>query len=178
MAVTFPTGVNAQGKDSVVWVPALEDPSEPTVAELTGASAVNISCALIGFSVSVDQGTFTDTRLCSTQEFDNLGKAKYTIDDLQYVYDPQSVGSTPADPDNIAYDALTPGLTGYFVHRRGISAKTDIAADQIVNVYPAELGVQSDVAVDPTSEGDKVKCVQKVGVIAEVLRDISVVTGD
>jgi len=177
MAVTFPTGVSAQGNDSVIWVPALADPSAPTVTELTGAGAINISCALVGFSVSVDQGTFTDTRLCSTQEFDNLGKAKYSIDDLQYVYDPQTVGADPADDDNIAYDNLTPGLTGFFVHRRGISAKTDVAADQVVNVYPSELGVQSDVAVDPTAEGDKIKCTQKVGVVAEVLRDVKVVAG-
>jgi hypothetical protein len=177
-APTFPTGVSARGNDSVIWVPTLADPAAPTVTELTGASAVNLSCALIGFSPSVDQGTFTDTRLCSKQTFNRLGQATFSIDTLNYVYNPQTAGETPADSDNIAYDALQPGLTGFFVHRRGLDAQTvDVLADQKVNVYPAELGAQSDVPLDPTADGALIQCQQNVSVIGEVLRDVAIVAG-
>lgn len=178
MAVTFPTGVSARGNDSVIWVPALADPANPTVTELTGAAAVNVSCALIGFSPSVDQATFTDTRLCSKQTFNRLGSATYSIDTLNYIYNPQTAGETPADADNIAYDALKAGLSGFFVHRRGLDAQSvDVAADQKVNVYPAELGAQSDVPLDPSAEGALIQCQQNVSVIGEVLRDVAVVAG-
>jgi hypothetical protein len=178
MPVTFPTGVSARGNDSVIWVPTLADPSAPTVTELTSASAVNLSCALIGFSPSVEQATFTDTRLCSKQTFNRLGSATYSIDTLNYVYNPQAVGGASPDPDNVAYDALTAGQNGYFVHRRGLDAQSvDVAADQIVNVYPVELGAQSDVPLDPTAEGALIQCQQNVSVIGEVKRDVKVVAG-
>lgn len=175
MAVTFPTGVSARGNDSVIWVPALADPAAPSVTELTGASAVNISCALIGFSPSVDQATFTDTRLCSKQTFNRMGQATYSIDTLNYVYDPQTVGAATPTADNVAYDALTGGQSGYFVHRRGLDAQTvDVAAAQKVTVYPVELGAQSDVPLDPSAEGALIQCAQNVSVIGEVIRDVAI----
>lgn len=175
MAVTFPTGVSARGNDSVIWVPALADPTSPKVTELTGAAAVNISCALIGFSPSVDQATFTDTRLCSKQTFNRMGQATYSIDTLNYVYDPQTAGAVTPNPNNVAYDHLKAGQTGFFVHRRGLDARSvDVTAAQKVNVYPVELGAQSDVPLDPSAEGALIQCAQNVSVIGQVVRDVAI----
>ena len=61
MALNIPTGVTSNGTVQVHWVPELADPNNPTVAEVSGAGALDISCYLTadGLSLSADQTTTT-----------------------------------------------------------------------------------------------------------------------
>jgi len=177
MTVYFPEGVDAQGNETVIFVPALADPSAPTVTELTGATAVNLSCALRGFSPNSEQNSVADIRLCSREQFESPGRVTNSIDDITYVYQPQTVGATTPDADNAAYDALAQGVTGYLIDRRGLDAReTAVIADQLVDVYPVKMGAQRRVGVDATAEGAKFEIIQKPFVTGPVLPDIKVVT--
>lgn len=168
MTAVFPEGVVAQGNGAVWFVPAIADVNAPTVTELN--AGWNISCAVDGFSPGGDQGTSTDIRYCSTQQFEIPGRQTVTIDAIAYVYDPQ-------EPDNVEmyeyYTELTPGRKGYMVNRLGLPFDTPAAAGQFVNLYPVTLGARNDVAIDPSAEGTKIKVSQKPFVSGPVRRDVA-----
>lgn len=174
MTVYFPEGVDAQGNESVIFVPTLANPEAPTVAELTGATAINLSCALRGFEPGADQASVPDIRLCSREQYESPGRVTPTIGDITYVYDPQAAGAD--DPENIHYDTLKQGVSGYLVDRRGLDARTvAVLAAQIVDVYPVTLGAQRRVPVDPSAEGGKFEIVQKPFVSGPPAFDAAVV---
>ena len=62
MTVTIPNppGVDAAGMGSVYFVPAIADPSAPSVTELTAGTP--LSCALYGWATTVDQTTSTSAK--------------------------------------------------------------------------------------------------------------------
>lgn len=165
-------GVATQGNETVIYVPTLAVPSAPTVAELTGATALNLGYALRGFAPASDQGVSEDIRLASTQTFENPGRVKKSIDDVTYVYDPQAAAGVSS---NKHYATLKQAVTGFLVDRRGIPATTAVIAAQKVDVYPVQFGAQRRVAVDPSAEGGKFEVIQKPFVTGLVLEDIAVV---
>lgn len=174
MTEFYPEGVSALGNESVIFVPALADQDAPTVAELTDAAAVNLSCALRGFSPTSEQASVQDVRLCTREAAETPGRVSNSIDDVTYVYDPQNL----EDPDNAHYAALKSGTKGFLVDRRGLDARTEaIAAGQIVDVYPVEMGAQRRVAVDPGADGAKFEIVQKPFVTGPVSWDAVVGAG-
>ena len=179
MSVTFPEGVVAQGNELVIFVPTLANPAEPTVDELTGAGAVNLSCYLRGFEPSAEQANVPDLRLCSKEQFETPGRVTNTIGDLTYVYDPQDAAADSPDSGNLAYHALAEGTTGYLVNRRGLDAQDDpIEADQVVDVYPVVMGAQRRVPIDPSAEGSKFETIQKPFITGPIHKDVVVVSGD
>ena len=62
MTVTIPNppGIDAAGKGAVYWVPAIADPSAPTVVEI--AAGVVLSCALDTWPTTVDQSTTSKSK--------------------------------------------------------------------------------------------------------------------
>jgi hypothetical protein len=172
MTVNFPDGVDAQGNASLWFLPAIADPSAPTLAEF--AAGVNLSCAIDGFSAPSEQGSSQDIRYCSKQNFENPGRVTTTIDPIAYVYDPQ-------DPTNNTeykhYNVLKAGVKGYLVNRLGVDVNTAIAATDVVDVYPVTAGNQSRQAIDPSAEGSKIKILQKFFVTGPVAYDAVVAAG-
>lgn len=169
MSVYFPEGVDAQGNESVIFVPALANPAAPTVAELTGASAINLSCALRGFGSSTEQSSTPDIRLCSREVFESPGRATNSLEDITYVYDPQAAAAAPT---NKHYETLKSGVTGFLVDRRGLDSRTvAVAAAQKVDVFPVKFGPQRRVSVDPSAEGAKFEIIQKPWVTGQVRWD-------
>jgi hypothetical protein len=168
-------GVSTQGNETVIYVPTLANPATPDVSSEVGtavATALNLGYAFRGFSPSAEQGTSEDVRLASVQTFESPGRVKPTIDDVTYVYDPQA----PADTaDNVHYETLKPGVTGYLIDRRGLGAAVAPAAGQIVDVYPIQCGAQRRVAVDPSAEGGKFEIIQKFFITGTVRYDVALV---
>jgi hypothetical protein len=159
MTVVYPEGVRSRGNETLIFVPTIADPLEPTVTELTAVTAVNISCFVTGFSPEGTQESGEDVRLCSEQIFEDPGDVNLTINNVEYVYYPQAA---PADPENKAYEVMKNGVSGYLVDRRGLNARTvAIAAAQIVDVYQVTLGEQFRMAVDPGQQGGKFRITQK-----------------
>lgn len=167
-------GVSTQGNETVIYVPALANPSAPKLTEVGAgvATALNLGYALRGFSPSSDQGTSEDIRLASVQTFENPGRVKETLDDITYVYDPQA---TTGAAGNKHYDVLKLNVKGFLIDRRGIPATTPPAVGDKVDIYPVQFGSQRRVGVDPSAEGGKFEIIQKPFVIGTVLKDIALV---
>lgn len=172
MTVVFPDGVFTAGRERVQFVPAVADMNNPTVEECTASGAVDISCYLIKgeWNLTGEQATGTDERICSEQAGTVLGPTTYSMEQAQYVYDPQA---EDAAEDNLAYDALKPGTKGFVVDRRGLKSGEDFAADQKVDVYQVECGAQIRMPVS-TDAGDKFKVQQTLSVNPNAVFDAKV----
>ena len=165
MAINIPAGVDADARLNVVWAPT----NTLSVATLTGATAIELAGYLTkgSFGESAETERGTDERVGSKTSYEVLGKSKFSLQDLEYVWDPQA---TSADPNNKAYDTLKPRTVGYVYVRWGKDVDTALAVGDKVDIYPVTVGEQ----VRKTPEGnaaEKLKIVQPVVVTGEVLRD-------
>ena len=162
MPVISPAGVKAQGNVKLQWVATIADINNPTVAEITAGTALDISCfmAAEGWAPSIDAAKGTSTRrLCSKQLYEQFGNTTYSLADLSYVYNPQGAAASDAMK---AYEKLVPGTSGYFVVRLGLDAVTvDWAATQFVSVWPVTLGERLEV-MDPSDEFSEILVSQSV----------------
>jgi hypothetical protein len=149
-AVLYPDATKAQGNVSVTIVATIAAPTAPDLSsEINAAGSVNVSCFLFdnGSLVTANTNKVTaPARLCTTEQFQELGNTTYEVADLQYVYDPQAASSTS---DNKAKALLLEGAEVYIVERLGLpaggSTPTDYAVGQYVNVYHVRLGKQNRV---------------------------------
>lgn len=165
MVVTIPPGVDAEGRRKVIFTPT----QSLSIAELSGATSVELSCYLtkntIGVSAETERGT--DERECTVEVFETLGKTTWTVEDLDYVWDPQAeAGAT----DNKAYEMLAPGTQGVLTLQWGIDVMEDLAAGSKVWQFPVTLGQQ----IPKTPEGnaaEKIKITQPVVVTGAILKD-------
>lgn len=165
-----PPGIDAAGNVKVWFVPAIADPTKPTVAEIEAGA--DLSCALYAFVPTLEQPTSPRSKYCYRQPAQALGRPDYGIEAIEYDYDPQA----PDNADYAYYADLEPGTRGFIVERRGLDSKQDLAADDLVDIYPAELGSRGRVAVDATStDTQKLRSRQIVAVVGDVLQDIAVV---
>ena len=169
MALTIPPGVDAEGRRKVIFSPT----QSLSVAELGGATSVEISCYLtkntIGVSAETERGT--DERECTTDVYEVLGKTTWTINDLDYVWEPQA---EPGSATNKAYEMLAPGTTGFLTFQWGLDVEADLAAGNKVWQFPVTVGEQ----VPKTPEGgaaEKIKIVQPVVVTGPILKDQTLV---
>jgi hypothetical protein len=147
MAIVLPPSVPVDGMLKVVWVPTLADPNVPKLTEVgtAVATAIDITCYLTkdgGFKGKFDQKGFVDSRLCATEDWEQLGGISRTLEDIEYVYSPQAA---LAAVTNAAYEKLVPGSKGYFVVRRAIAYETTLAVGQFVAVWGTTLGGRDEV---------------------------------
>lgn len=155
--LTIPPGVDANGRRNAIFVPT----NTLSVAILTGTTAVELICYLskgtLGMGSSTDRGK--DERECTTQVAEVLGGTSYTLNDLEYVWEPQA---TIPSATNKAYELLTPGTTGFLIIRYGITAETALATGQKVDQFPITLGPQIRKAPDGSNPAEKLKIQQPV----------------
>lgn len=138
--MTEPASVISDGNVLVLWVPTLADPDEPTVAELTDPSVLDLTCYLTdeGWDPNLTEDAATDNRLCSRTNYQAPGRQTIQIP-LIYV-------SSPDDPTNDeAALTLLEGTLGWIVDRRGVPFEQAVAAGDITTPYYVQLGAQSDV---------------------------------
>lgn len=165
MALTIPPGVDVAGRRNAIFVPT----NSLSVAILEGATAVELICYLskgtFGESSETERGT--DERECTIEVGEVMGTTKVSLNDLEYVYEPQA---TAASPTNKAYDTLKQGTQGFIVVRMGKLSDAALAVGDKVDQYPVTLGRQNR----RTPEGgaaEKFKIVQPVVVGVGVLQD-------
>jgi hypothetical protein len=169
VALNIPTGVTSNGTVQVHWVPTIADPNNPNVTEISAASALDISCYLTadGLTLSADETTTTNRRLCSKQEYTIGGTITWSIGALRYVWDPQGLYTDTHD----AYQTLAPDSSGYLVVRWGRDAETPIAAADVVDVFAVTLGEQVPQTPEANSE---LYVTQVPKVTGSVYRDVTV----
>jgi hypothetical protein len=164
-----PTSIPADGSLKVLWVPTLDDPSEPTITEVTAVTVVDLSCYLTadGWTPATDEQVSNDDRLCSRQTFERVGRFTDSLQ-LTYVYQAQE----PAATDNKAQSVLRHKELGFIVARWGMDFEPAVEVGDIVDVYPAECGVQQK---QPPEANGRQKIMQKIFIRSNTRRDVAVV---
>lgn len=149
MAGSIPPSTPADGNLLVLVVPEIADPTAPTVAELTAATAVDISCYLTadGLQVTQDQATMTDERLCSTQVLGRGGRKTFGLS-LRGI---DNTNSEHEAEYNEFIEALPEGTDLYVYIRRGLPHSTDPEAAQKGRVWPVTPGMRADDAPEANS---------------------------
>lgn len=165
MPLTIPPGVDAEARINAIFAPT----NSLSVATLNGATAVELTCYLTKgtLGISAETETGTDERECTAQVFEVLGKTTWTVNDLEYVWEPQAA---PSSPTNKAYDTLKKGTTGFLILRFGKDVDTAPAVGDKVWRIPVTL----DAQVPKQREGnaaEKLKITQKVVVSGNVVQD-------
>lgn len=138
----------ADGNVATWLVPAIANTSAPSLAT-DFAAKVDVSCYLTpdGFALSVDQGTITDERLCSTETFGQPGRKTYGLT-LTGIDNTNSANETT---DNDLVDELTEGTEMFLVRRRGVPFNQALATTDKVTVIPFKPGVKQDVPMEANS---------------------------
>ena len=157
--------IPADGNKLVLVVPAIADVDAPTIAELTAASVVDISCYLTGdgWSPSKEQASIADERLCSTETFERPGRKTRGLE-VTYIDNTNS----PYEAEfNKAVDTLVEGTDHYIVTRRGLPYEQPLAAGQIVEIWPVTAGEQREV---PEEANSVTRTIQKLFVRGPVRR--------
>lgn len=161
MPLTIPPGVDALGRRNIIFVPT----DTLSVAVLTGSTAVELACYLTKgtFGVASDTQRGTDERECTLVAAEVMGNTTYSMNDLEYVWEPQD--DTADSTTNKALNLLGPregGATGFIVVRYGIDQDTALAAGQLVDKMPVTLGPQLPKSVDGSNPAEKLKITQAV----------------
>lgn len=157
VAPTKPQKVQANGKDSWFWVPAVADLTAPTVAEVNAVSGVNISCFLLaeqdGVTSNVEKVRLARL-LCETSTTEGLGEQTWSLADIMGVFDPQAAsGSDSKKAWELFQDPITPG---FLVRRQGVtadSATPEAVAGQFVDVFKVEVAQATPGKTSTGSDG-------------------------
>lgn len=165
MVLTIPPGVDAEGRRKIIWTPT----QSLSVAILGGETSVDVSCYLTkntaGVASETERGT--DERECTVEVFETFGKTTWTLNDLDYVWEPQA---EPASPTNEAYEKLVPRTSGFLTFQWGLESKADLGAGSKVWQFPVTLGEQTPKTAEGGA-GEKIKIVQAVVMAGEVIKD-------
>lgn len=140
--VPMPEVANSLGNKVLVALTTPPAADEPTLTEIN--AGVFITCHVYdSFNPEVSQNTGEGPRkLCKKSVPTKLGQVTYAINDIQYSYAPQNMG-TPGGDGNEAIEALTPGSEVYLVEAVGVNGETaQLAAGDVVNVYHVVCGEQ------------------------------------
>jgi len=159
MAITIPPGVDANGRRLAIFCPT----DTLSVATLTGATAVELMVYLTKgtFGMGSDTQRGTDDREATLVSTEVMGNTTFSINDLEYVWEPQDVSANSAT--NKAFNLLGPrmgGATGFLIVRYGILQDTALAAGQLVDKLPVTLGPQLPKSVDGNNPAEKLKITQ------------------
>ena len=86
MPLTIPPGVDANGRRNAIFIP-----TDTLSAATMNSTGVELICYLskgtLGMSADTERGT--DDRECTTVSAEVLGNTSYSLNDLDYVYEPQ-----------------------------------------------------------------------------------------
>jgi hypothetical protein len=157
----------SDGNIKVTFVLDLEDPSAPTVTELTAAGAVDLSCWIKadGRDHTVDEDTVDNSKLCTTDNTETPGRVKHGWN-LTYNRDDDPMA-------DLAYKTMKRGVAGFLIQRIGSSFKTAFAADDEVDTFPIKCGYQ----LEAPDVGGLVWYKQKLFVTAQSYPQVKVVAG-
>ena len=163
MPLTIPPGVDANGRRNAIFVPT----DTLSVAVLTGSTAAELMCYItkgtFGMGSETERGT--DERECTLVSTEVMGNTTYSMNDLEYVWEPQDTAAN--SPTNKAFNLMGPrtgGATGFIIVRYGILQDTALAAGQLVDKIPVTLGPQLPKSVDGGNPAEKLKITQSVAV--------------
>lgn len=145
MAVIRTSAAKTFGAENLIFVPTIANINAPTVAEITGASSLDLTGYFYDDTGRPSQSTNRVTRkrrVYDTVQYEQIGITQMTGGEFMYAIDPQAAAASNGKK---AYEKLAPGTTGYLVRRAAVNADTAVAIGQFVSVFPIEVGPQLDV---------------------------------
>lgn len=155
-----PDSTKAYLRKKVVWVPkGTYDPESPSLAILSGASALDVTKMFYASSAQPSQSTNmarAPKRIGDGESYEFVGESQATLGDMRYSFNPQA---TALSDGKKAAETFVPGAEGHLVFRYGIDRDADLATAQFVTSYPAECGPQLEVE-EGDGEGAEVGIVQ------------------
>lgn len=143
MTVQMPEVVKSQGMTRLI-VLSTAPASTTTITAAELAAGEVITCHVYGdFAATPTENIGTAPRkMCTRTSPQQFGEITYPINDVQYSYVPQSLG-TPGAPGNEAFEALTPGTEKWLVEVPGLDGRgTSFGAGALGNLYNVDCGIQ------------------------------------
>lgn len=120
---------SGDGMTRVSFVPEIEDISEPSITELMAGDDWSCFITKDGLTEPSDQNNVDVASLCDTFDAQVVGSFGGTIE----------ITAQRDNEDDVVWDAIEHGATGYLVIRSGLPAAALWAAGQNVRVYPVML---------------------------------------
>lgn len=137
-----PTATKLYLRENWVFVPTIASASlAPTVAEVTGASALDFTN--ITFADGAPEPSQSTNRVRETRRFGDastgefIGETTHEGGELTYAFAPQAVAASDGKK---MWEKIPEGTTGYLVRRQGVAKATAFSAGQFVDVWPVEFG--------------------------------------
>lgn len=144
-APTRPAGTKAYLRRKIVIVTdAAYDPANPSLAILTGATALDVTKMFYLSSAKPSSTTNlarAPKRVGDGASYEFVGESQETLGEMRYAVDPQGA---PLSDGVKCFEKLPEGTTGHVVIRYGIDRDTDLATAQFVSSYPFEAGPQDE----------------------------------
>lgn len=147
-----PQKASTYRRSNWLWVPTIADLLEPTVLELTAASALDMS--LIFFDDGAPAPTQTTNRPRDKRRYadsgtgESIGATEYSGGDLMMQVNPQAIETDDAKK---AWELFLDGARGNWVNRLNVPVASEIIAGQRVTIWPSEVGPALEV---PAGEGE------------------------
>ena len=169
MALDVPAGVRSDGSWKVAFVSTLADTAAPKIAtEIKAAGSVDGSCLLTKGGIGLDNAVekFKDERLCTIDVFEQIGSTTWTVNDLEFVIDPQSDASAA----NKLYALVRDGWNGFLVIRMGKASDVEWAPEDKVWVVPVAVGQAVPL---PPEANTMLRAKASVTVTGSIAKDVS-----
>lgn len=156
-----PAATKSYLRDTWIFVPTVSAPGAPTVAELTGASALDVTNMFFASSARPSASTNlarAPKRIGDAASYEFVGESQESFGEVRYAFNPQAAALSDGKK---AFEKFPAGTTGYLYNRLGIDRDTAVTAGQFVTGYPVEFGTQQETT-EGDSEGAEVAIVQTV----------------
>ena len=173
MTTFFPDSVQTIGKDLWMWLTVGVNKAALTVAELTGATTVQLQNAMRpGFGLQAETANVDDVRLGSFVTYGGFGRTTRSFPAGVFIDRPQT---TTGDASRKHIETITEGLTGWLVNRRGLGSAVENyvawAATQKYLIYPVVAGPQTFTAIP--EEGGQFEYTQDFKITGPVIFGIA-----
>lgn len=141
-----PAATKAYLRKKIILVKdAAYDPDGPSLAILTGASALDVTNMFFSSSPDPSQSTNmarAPKRVGDGVTYEFVGETQSSIGEVRYAFNPQ--GAALSDGVK-CFEFLPEATTGFLVYRWGIDRDTALAVGQFVTSRPFEAGPQLEV---------------------------------
>lgn len=147
-----PDPAKTYGRENWIFIPSIASATlAPTVAEITGASALDITrIAFAGATPELSASTNRvrqERRAGDTSSYEYIGETSYEGGEFMAAWNPQAAAAS----DGVkAWEKFPAGTTGFFAKRENVGRATTPTAGEFLSVvYPVEFGPRL-----PMKQGD------------------------
>jgi hypothetical protein len=143
---TRPDPAKTHGRENIIFIPTIASATlAPTVAEITGASALDVTrMAFKGAAPELGGSTervTPDERFGDTESYEMIGMTKYEGGEAVFAWQPQALTGTDGKKAWEKFLNTNGTVSGYFAKREDIGrATTPVAGNRLSWVVPGEVG--------------------------------------